>query len=172
MATSNENELDKRQANTEFKLEGIEYFRLTSVELVENAQKILEILSYDLDAELFDQQPFLLSVKQLCLRSRFSRVRILLQNNAIVQKQGHRLVELVRKMPSSIEIRRPSSEYMDQQENFLSVDQRAYIRWNRSKQHQGFTATSYPLTAQRLSEFFNQIWQCSEPESELRRLYI
>jgi len=162
----------KQPVDTEFKLEGIESFRLTCFDFVGHAQKSLEILSYDLDSALLDQQPFLSAAKRLGLRSRFCQVRILLQNNGIAQKQGHRLIELVRNMPSSMEIRRPGSDHIEHLENFIIVDQSSYIRWNRSTRYQGFGASHYRLKAQRLSEFFNEIWQCSEPETDLRRLYI
>lgn len=158
--------------DAEIKLDGVEEFRSASLQLAGQAQRSLEIFSYDLDATLYDQQPFISAVRKFCLRSQFSQVRILLQNNVQVQKQGHRLVELVRKMPSSMEIRRPSSDYIDHQKYFLVVDQRAYLRWGLSKRYQGYVASDYRLKAQRLSDLFNEIWQCSQSDSELRRLYL
>lgn len=159
-------------AAAEVRLDRMEDFRTSSLNFVEQARKTVEIFSYDLDAALYDRQPFLAALKNLCLGSRFSRVRILLQNNAPVQKQGHRLVELVRRLPSSMEIRNPHPDYLDHQENFLVVDRRAYIRWQLSNRYRGYLAPANLLKAQRLSELFNEIWQCSQPDSDLRRLHL
>jgi len=158
--------------DAEARLKGVDEFRAHCLDFVEQAQRTLEILSYDLDAALYDRQPFLTAVKHLCLRSQFSRVRILLQNNTRVQKQGHRLVDLARRLPSSCEIRRPHPDYIDRQENFLVADQRAYIRWGLSNRYQGYAAPGNRLKAQHLSNLFDEIWQCSQADSDLRRLYL
>lgn len=158
--------------DAEIRLERTEDVRASCLNFLEQAQRTVEILSYDLDATLYDRQAFLTAVKKLCLRSQFSRVRILLQSNSQVQKQGHRLVELARRLPSSMEIRQPHTDYTDLQENFLLVDQQTYIRWQLSNRYRVYTAHGNKLKAKRLSDLFNQIWHCSQPDSALRRLYI
>lgn len=154
------------------KLEGIEDFRHYCLRFTAGASRTLEILSYDLDAALYDQQSFLAAVKDLCLRSQFNKVRILLQNNEQVQRHGHRLVELARRLSSSIEIRHPHPDHIDHQENFLVVDRSAYIKWRWSNRYRGAANHNDRLQAQRLSDLFNEIWQRSQSDSELRRLYL
>lgn len=158
--------------DTEIRLDQIDDFRTCSLNLAGQAQRTLEILSHDLDAAIFDRQPFLAAVKSLCLRNHLSQVRILLQDNSQVQKKGHRLVEMVRRLPSSMEIRRPHPDYIDHQENFLIVDRRAYIRWRLSNRYQGHAACDSRLKAQSLCNLFIEIWQCSQPDSDLRRLNL
>lgn len=162
----------RNPVDVEVILDRIEDCRDSCLDFVRQAQRAVEIFSYDLDAVLYDQQPFLAAIKNLCLRSQFSQVRILLQNNAKVQKQGHRLVELVRRLPSSMEIRRPHPDYINHQENFLLADQKAYIRWSLSRRYRGYATPGNRLKAQQLSELFNEIWQCSQPDCELRRLNL
>ena len=158
--------------NTEIRLDRADDFRACCLNLAEQAQRTLEIFSHDLDAMLYDRQPFLAAVKDFCLRSHINQVRILLQNNSQVQKKGHRLVELIRRLPSSMEIRRPNPDYIAHQENFLIADQRAYIRWRLSNRYQGEAVCDNRLKAQGLSNLFNEIWQCSQPDSDLRRLNL
>ncbi|MCB1762163.1 MAG: acyltransferase [Gammaproteobacteria bacterium] len=160
-----------RQAERIVRLEGMEDFRRYCCEFASRALHSLEITSHDLDGALFDQQHFLDAVKNLCLRNHLNRLRILLQDNTQVQRQGHRLVGLSRRLPSSIEIRKPHSDYTDQ-ENFLIVDRTAFIRWRVSSRYQGTASHRDLLQSRRLSDLFNEIWQRSQPDSDLRRLHL
>jgi len=153
-------------------LEDRRAFQLASQCIVEQATKRIEIFSYNLDAPLYDRAPFLQALKSLALHSRFSRLRILLQNNERVRVQGHRLLELSRRLPSRIEIRRPHPDYIDHLENFLVVDRVGYIRRPIHSRYQGEADFSAPAEAVKLSKFFSEVWQCSESDSQLRLLHL
>lgn len=145
-------------------------FLLTSQRMAEQATRQMEIFSYDLDAPLYDQIPFLQSMKSLALHSQFSRLRILLQNNERVRLRGHRLLELSRRLPSRIEIRRPHPDHIDHPENFLVIDRTGYVRRPIHSRYQGEADFNAPAKAVKLSDFFAQVWECSEPDSQLRLL--
>lgn len=147
-------------------------FQLTSQRMTEQAARQMEIFSYDLDAPLYDQIPFLQALKSLVLQSRFSRLRILLQNNERVRKQGHRLLELSRRLPSRIEIRRPHPEHIDHLENFLVIDRTGYVRRPIHNRYEGEADFGAPSEAVKLSDFFADIWECSEPDNQLRLLHL
>ena len=149
-----------------------ETFRTASHILVQDAVRRIEILSYDLDASIYDQLPFVDAIKRLCLTSSQSQIKILLQNNEPVQKQGHRLVELARRIPSRITIRRPHPDYLNHQENFLLADRTGYLRRVLPSRYQGEVDFSDRLEAERLGDFFSEIWNCSEADIDLRRLDI
>lgn len=149
-----------------------EEFRLASLSLARQAVRSLDILSYDLDAPLYDQMDFVMAVKQFCLQSRQSQVRILLHNNERVQKQGHRLVDLARRVPSRISIRRPHPDYLQRQENFLLADRTGHLIRRLYSRYQGEVNFSDRLGSERWVDFFNEIWNCSEPDIDLRRLDI
>ena len=153
-------------------LEDRDSFRLASERLVVQAARQIEIFSYDLDAPVYDQIPILDAFKSLALHSRFSRLRILLQNNERVRLQGHRLLELIRRLPSRIEIRRPHADYVDNLENFLVVDRMGYVRRPIHSRYQGEGNFNAPAEAAKLSDFFAEVWECSEPDSQLRLLHL
>lgn len=147
-------------------------FRVASQLLAQQAARRMELLTYDLDAMLYDQLPFVDAVKQLCLLNRNSQVSILLQNNEPVQKQGHRLLELARRIPSRIAIRRPHADYLNHQENFLLADRIGYLRRRRSSRYHGEINFFDRLETERLGDFFREVWDCSEADIDLRRLDI
>ena len=156
----------------ELTLSGRQEFRAAGLRLARQSVRSLDILSFDLDAPVYDQQDFVAAVKQFCLQSRQSQVRILLQNNERVQKQGHRLLELARRLPSSISIHRPHPDYLNHQENVLLADRTGYLLRRLHSRYQGTVDFCNRLGTQRLSDFFSEIWHCSEPDVDLRRLDI
>jgi hypothetical protein len=140
--------------------------------LVEQARHKLFLFSFDLDAPIYDQTPFLEAVKNLAIRTPMSQVRILLQDNEKPQKEGHRLIDLWQRLTSRIEIRRPHPDYIDHPENFLLVDETGYLRWDLYNRYEGRADFHAKMDAGRYANFFQEVWERSEPDSELRRLHI
>ena len=146
--------------------------RLSALQLALQAQNRIEIFSYDLDAPLYNQQSFIEALKQLALRSERSRIRILLQDNGRAQKEGHRLIGLWRRLTSRIELRRPHPDFIDHQENFLLADGQGYLQWDLSHRYEGVVDFHNPLQTRQYTEFFNDVWERSETDSQLRNLHI
>jgi hypothetical protein len=153
-------------------LHGPSECRHAAQRLAEQARHKLFLFSYDLDAPVYDQAPFIEAAKNLAIRSPMSQIRILLQDNERVQKEGHRLVALWRRLTSKIEIRRPHPDYIDHPENFLLVDETGYLRWDLYDRYEGRADFHAMLDAGRYADFFQEVWERSEPDSELRRLHI
>lgn len=153
-------------------LRDAEDFRRTSRHMTEQATRQLDIFTYDLDSRVYDKKPFLKAVKALALSTGNARIRILLQSNERVQKEGHRLVDLARKLPSRIEIRRHNPEYIDHGENFMVVDATGYVRRRQHSQYEGEADFNDRRKAESYRDLFSAIWECSEPDSDLRIVSI
>lgn len=149
-----------------------EEHRLATASLVEQAQRRLRIFTYDLDAPVYDQALFSDAVKRLAIQSHHSIIQILLQNNQSVQRNGHQIIRLMRQLPSRIELRRPPLDYIDHPENFLIVDGCGYIHRELYTRYEGTVDFYDPHQTQRLEEFFSDVWEHSEADSELRRLSL
>ncbi|MCP3867521.1 MAG: acyltransferase [Gammaproteobacteria bacterium] len=134
------------------------------------AGRQLDIFTFDLDPPLYGDTSFVEAAKKLVLSSPHSRIRILLQNNERSQKDGHRLVDLMRRLPSRIEIRRTHPDYLDHGENFMVVDSTGYIKRTQHGRYEGEADYNNPRTSGNYLELFNSIWVRSEQDSALRRL--
>jgi len=149
-----------------------EQHREAAAHLATQANRRISLFTYDLDAPVYDQPSFLDAIKRLAIQSQHSKISILLQNNQRVQRNGHRLVRLMRQLPSRIELRRPHPDYIDHPENFLIVDGVGYIQRELYTRYEGVIDFYAPLEVQRLEEFYLEVWERSEPDSELRRLSL
>ena len=140
--------------------------------MTEQAQDSLDILSRNLDPGLYEQNAFLDNLSRLCLRNRKARIRFLVQQPVEAVKRCQRLLELARKLSSSIELRQPHADYRQHNEAFLVADRCGLIYRKFSDRYEG-TANFYaPVEAQRKTDFFTEVWERSEVHPEFRRLYL
>jgi hypothetical protein len=145
---------------------------MAALSLVSQARRSVCILSYDLDSQIYNQAGFLEAIKNLAIRSEYSSIKVLLQNNEKVQREGHRLIQLWRRLTSKIEIRRPSADYIYHTENFLLVDEIGYLHRRLYSNYEAIVDFNSEAETQKFCMFFNEAWEQSEPESELRDLHI
>ena len=160
------------EASGQLSLYGIEQNREAVAAMVAGARHSVVIFTWDLDRLLYDQQPFLDSLKDLATKRRRSNIRVLLQNNERAIKHGHRLIHLARRLTSKFEIRRPHRDYIDHSENFIVVDGVGYVHRERYTQYESTADFKDLLGARKLTEFFDEVWERSEVDPELRSLYV
>ncbi len=155
-----------------FSLQHIEDHQIHTTRLIRQARRSLCLLSADLDPLVYEQPACVDALKQLALRSRYSQIRILLQDNRRVVQQGHRWVDLAQRLTSAIEIRKPAEEHIDLEENFLFVDHCGYL--HRPQRGNLFATACYNdrVRVKRMAELFEEIWASAVPDRELSRLHL
>jgi hypothetical protein len=170
LAWIEQGQLGETQGSLE--LERREELALAAVRLATAAQREILIFSWDLDAPLYNRTAFLDAVRALALGSRAAQVRILLQTNERVQREGHRLVDLARRLSSRMEIRKVDPEHAGHPENFLLVDGMGYLRKRLHTRLEAVVSFHAPLDVRHFRDFFNGVWNASEQDYELRRLHL
>ncbi len=146
--------------------------RNAALALITQSKRALTIYSHDLDHAVYDDPELVEAVRQLAIRSRVSDIKILVRNPQRIVQQGHRLVELSRRLVSFIKIRKVTEEYQHHNDTFLIVDQCGLVH---NKTGEGYRATvnfNAPSEAALLLHFFNEVWERSEPDPELRALGV
>ena len=113
-----------------------------------------------------------LHLQDSCRQRQGCNISVLLKNPDKCARLGHRLVELQKRVPSSIEIRSVPEEYEQMNDEFLIVDdigkdKRFALGYMRG--HCEFRSVPDAVKNARL---FNEIWERSEPCQELRRLSL
>lgn len=166
------NEAVLGESSNKLHLRGVSECKLAALNLANQANRSIYIFTYDLDSQIYNQTDFIDAVKNLAIRSEHSRIRILLQNNEKSQREGHRLIHLWRRLTSKIEVKKPPVDYIDHPENFLLADNTGYLRRKLHTDYEAIVDFSSRLEANKLSIFFNEVWEQSEPDSELRSLHM
>jgi hypothetical protein len=81
-------------------------------------------------------------------------------------------VELAQRLPSVIEIRRPNEDFIDQEENFLLIDDCGYLHRKNRAGHIGIACYHNRHRVNRLLALFDEAWENGIPERELARLHL
>ena len=140
--------------------------------LAAQARRQLELFSPDMEPAIYDQAPFIDALSQLAVSSPRARIRILAKDFERTVKEGHRLVELARRLSSHIEIRHVHEDYRDNNETFLLVDDYGLLHRRHAPRFEGNFSCKAPLEVRRLRAFFDEVWERSEPAADLRRLHL
>lgn len=160
------------EESTVYPLEHMEQVRAGSAALASQAQRSLAVMSRDLEARIYDQEPFLEAVKGLALSSRNARIRFLIHDSRYAVRHGHRLIELACGLSTFIAIRPLPEEGAALTEAFLVADERGVLHRPQGDRYQGTLSFNDPLQARDLLRCFDALWERSEPDSELRRLHL
>lgn len=160
------------ETNELLSLETAEDHRRVALAMAQQAVRNLYIFTYDLDRAVFDNPAFEEAASQLARRSQHSRIQILLQDASSAVRHGHRLVALAQRLSSKIEIRKPVAEYADITRSFFVADETGYVSRQLSDRYEAVANFSDRLLARDLVSFFNEVWERSQQDSQLRRLHL
>jgi hypothetical protein len=140
--------------------------------LAAQAQRLLLLHSENLSPEIYDRPAFLDAVRAFARRHSQARFLILIQDARQAVQRGHRLIELSRQLSSTIEFRRPAAEYRHFHETFLLADTTGYLHRRIPARYEGSACFNAPGKAADWEKYFMEVWERSEPDLEMKRLYL
>lgn len=146
--------------------------KIINIALTQQATRNIDIMSKHLDAGIFDTPDFIQAVKQLSISSKFTKIRILIKDSDPVKQSGHSMIKLIQQLTSSIEVRKVSDEYKSYNEAFSLFDGKGVVYLRYADRYEGFANFNRPRLVAELTHFFNEVWEHSTPDSNLRRLHI
>ncbi|MCG2633812.1 MAG: hypothetical protein J4A00_02640 [Gammaproteobacteria bacterium] len=141
----------------------------TSIALVGQARRSINIYTPDLEPWLYDNGDLIAGVRQLVVaHGRHARVRILLLDAALA-RQGHGLIRLAQQLPTFISVHRLLPGVSRPESAFMTVDGAGYIFRAQSDRYTGMANFCDRFRVRELNDRFQQLWDQSEPEPECRR---
>ncbi len=161
-----------KSADNDISLSSRDEVKIINIAMTQQASRNIEIISTQLDPGIFDTTGYIEAIKQLSILSKFTKIRILIRNPEPLVQNSHRMIELIHMLTSSIEVRKISEEYKSYSAAFTLFDGKGVIYQPHSDRYEGFANFSRPRLVTELSNFFNEIWEHSTPDENLRRLNI
>jgi predicted GNAT family N-acyltransferase len=153
-------------------LKGCEDNKLAAQLMIKQARRSLNLFTPNLDPRVFNNDAFIEAVKKLAISHPHSKVNILILDPSDVVSRGHRIVELARRISSRIAIHRADKEDQNRVDTFMIVDNVGIIRRAHNDRFEGLVEFNNPAEARLLTKTFNDAWERSRPEPELRCLHI
>ena len=143
-----------------------------ALQMLQQTRRDVAILSRHMDGRLYDTSEFIHALSQLAVQHPRCRIRLLLKDAEPLIKYGHRLIELSRRLSSMIGIRTIHPHYREYNEAYMVFDERSIIKRRYADRYEGIANFNDPIQARELLTLFNEIWNISEPDPNLRRLHI
>lgn len=123
-----------------------------------------------LDHDLYDRARFRELLSALARQHRLSEVRILIHDDQPLIKRRHRLVELMRRLPSHLSIRLINDEHPFENQPFLLADREGVVYRHDFEKPEGFAKFADGGRVKLLEEAFQRMWDAGRSSVELRQL--
>lgn len=143
-----------------------------TLSLISQARRTIDLFTHNFDPRILDTPEIASAISDFVKVSPNSRLRVLLCDPSLAVKQGHRIIELSRKFSSFISIRQTHEEYLSTPFSFLIADKTALLFRPHANEYNAIVNYDTRHDCRHHLEFFNEVWQRSEPVSEIRQLFI
>ena len=146
--------------------------RAHALALLQQARRRICIYSGDLEPWLYNHSSVQDACTQLLLASPRNQLHILVQDVRRAVQDGHRLINLSRRLSSNCSIRRVNPEHPASEGSFLLVDDCAL--WIRPEpgQYAGYVYYSNPGRLRQQLQLFEQAWSYSLSDPDLRSFLL
>ncbi len=153
-------------------LSSFEESREAATQVARVAQRRISIFTQDMDPGIYDHDDFLNVAKRLVLSKSYARIEVLIADPSRVVRGGNRLVTLGRRLNTYIEFRNVHEDFRDHRETFMIADETALLYRVDASRWEGIADTYEPAVARRYLGLFNEAWEASVVEQELRELHV
>ncbi len=140
--------------------------------MVSQGHRSMRLYSPDLEHEIYDDPMFASAVSRLARVSRNSDIRILIEDSRNVIQRGHCLLDLSRKLSSTLSIRLLTQTSEELTDSFLLVDDCGVLMQPKEEEDQGFAHFNDRVSNKQWSHLFDELWLRSGPDPQLRHLSI
>jgi hypothetical protein len=153
-------------------ISSMEENRAAAAEIAAQAKRWISIYTPDLEPGIYDHEDFLDVAKRLVLAKRYAKIRVLISEPHRTVRIANRLVSVGRRLNSYIEFRNVHTDYRQHREAYLIADDTALLYRVEGRKWEGIADTYEPAVARRYLTLFEEIWNASELEPELRELRV
>jgi predicted GNAT family N-acyltransferase len=165
--------LGARPESREVVVDSLGQAQQIALAIVRQARRNLWLYTRDLDVKLYGTPEMLEAFKRFAIESGGGQLRILLQEPTAPLREGHPLIPLVQRLSSSMLIRVPEEEVdLKYPGAFIIDDRGGYLLRPIGSRYEGTSNLHAPGRQRQLREYFEQVWERSLPDPELRPVHI
>jgi len=140
--------------------------------LCSQAQQQIRIFTPDLENPVYDNPDLIRALTVLTTRNRKTHIKVLIKDSTQAIKTGHRLIELSRRLTSSIFLHRMPAHIENRDTAFLIVDNSGYCHKHVGTLYHGQFNFNDKIKVRDLGKFFDDAWDQSRADPEMRQLFI
>lgn len=150
----------------------IDNFSRVSLELVQQATKQLQILSFDLDRNTFGTKEMIDSLSALARKNRYTEIRILVVEPTKMTTSNNPLLTLQRRLSSAIGLRKTGLAAYEITDNFIVADRLGLLVQSIKEPGKAWGNFNNKPVAENYLSQFDVLWEQSSEDPNLRTLSI
>lgn len=143
-----------------------------AVALCTGALRYVCILSPHLEHAAFDNDALTEALGELARASSQTRVRILVSDTRQIVTRGHRLLQLARRLPSTVHMHKLAEHPDWNGETFVLRDRNGVLFKPGGSDHDAFYEPDSRASTRRHLDLFEELWRHSTQDPELRALQL
>jgi hypothetical protein len=151
-------------------LSTLDEVRLATETVAASGQRLISIMTPDLEPEIYDQPAFLEIIKRFVLGRSFAKVRVLLRDQARMGNGANRFVAMAHRLTSYLEIRIRGVQYRELAAAYCIADDRGIVYRVRADRAEGIAGFNNPPIARQYLQEFDGVWQASATEEREVRI--
>lgn len=160
------------QTRTLFELNAQQQNMDAVVALIAQAKQQIRIFTPALNPLLFDTDMVINAVQSFALRSHRSELQILVHDSRTLTQHPHRILELGHRLGSRIELRKTHADFNQRLDEFMLVDDCGLFKLPNAEHYAALCCFMDPRQVNTLGSFFDQAWDHSQIDHELRQQLI
>ena len=145
-------------------ISSLDEVRTATETVAASGQRLISIMTPDLEPDIYDQGAFLEIIKRFVLGRSFAKVRVLLRDQARMGNGANRFVAMAHRLTSYLEIRIRAAQYRELTAAYCIADDRAIVYRLRADRSEGIAGFNNPPIARQYLQEFDAIWQASATE--------
>lgn len=136
------------------------------------ARRELAVLSPRLERIIFEQEDLDVALRTLMRGSRESRIRLLVRDARPLVEHSHRLLQLARRVPSNVELRRLAEHPEWDGETQVLRDRSGFLTHPGGAGSPGYYQPDDRGRTRNALSRFEELWRCSTVDPEFRSLSL
>jgi hypothetical protein len=159
-------------AETLHVLTTLEEVRTATETVAASGQRLISIMTPDLEPDIYDQAPLLDILKRFVLGHSFAKVRVLIRDQARLVSGANHFIAMAHRLTSYLEIRVRAPQYQALTAAYCIADDRAIVYRLRADRSEGIAGFNNPPIARQFLQEFDAVWHASggeEPEVRVAR---
>ncbi len=147
-------------------------FKNIILEMTRQARYSIRIYSPLLDHNLFDESELQSVCSALARRNKRTYIEVLVFDPHRIIKNGHALLNISRRLPSSIGIKVVDPEMRQKNHEFVLVDGKGYVYRQEYETYEGTACFNDVTETNRLNRMFTASWESGLLDPNLRQLRV
>ena len=161
-----------RETKQTFSLQSYKEGQQALAHLINQATTTVNIYSQSLCPAIFNSQTVIDACEQFSLKNHRTHINILIQETRPVTQVSHRILSLAHKHISSVSFKKLNIDIPTRSDDYVCIDRSAYWQLPNAQGYESICNYADARRTAMLLAHFNDAWERSSIDSELRELVI